>query len=79
MTYNPKNILITGGCGFIGSNFIHYLLAENSEVTLINLDALTYAGALSNVEGLDPNRYQFVHGDITDEVLVARYHRALCR
>jgi len=68
-----KNILVTGGAGFIGSNFIHYLLAHDGAVQVINLDALTYAGSLANLEGLpDPQRHTFIHGDIGDRPLVDR-------
>ena len=69
------NLLVTGGCGFIGSNFIRQRLAGKDPGLhrLINLDALTYAGNLANLVELaaDP-RYVFVHGDIGDEKLVAR-------
>lgn len=64
-------VLVTGGAGFIGSNFIHLLLAERSDWPVVNLDKLTYAGNLANlkeVEG-DP-RYRFVQGDICDEAVV---------
>jgi dTDP-glucose 4,6-dehydratase len=60
-------MLVTGGCGFIGSNFIHYLLDKEPEVHVINFDALTYAGNLSNVASLAGHpRYRFVHGDVAD-------------
>ena len=60
-----KNILVTGGAGFIGSNFVRYLLKETREVNIINLDALTYAGSLENLKDLPhPDRYTFVKGDI---------------
>jgi dTDP-glucose 4,6-dehydratase len=60
-------LLVTGGCGFIGSNFIHYVLHEASDVSIINLDALTYAGNLANLADLAGNpRYRFVHADITN-------------
>lgn len=62
-------ILVTGGAGFIGSNFVHYVL-ENTEHSVIVLDKLTYAGNLSSLEGLPINRFEFVHGDITDPGLV---------
>ena len=66
-----KNILVTGGAGFIGSNFVHYALAKDDNVRIINLDALTYAGSLENLKALpNPNRHVFVHGDITDSHLV---------
>ncbi len=64
-------LLITGGAGFIGSNFIHYWLKEHSEDEIINLDKLTYAGNLENLTGLENNpHYKFIQGDITDSVLV---------
>jgi dTDP-glucose 4,6-dehydratase len=64
-----KTLLITGGAGFIGSNFIHYALAARPEWQFVNLDALTYAGNLANFHGLLPEfmaRHRFVHGDIRD-------------
>ena len=64
-------ILVTGGAGFIGSNFIHYWLAHNPEDKIINLDVLTYAGNLENLADLRNNHnYQFVKGDICDRELV---------
>ncbi|MFZ4648152.1 MAG: dTDP-glucose 4,6-dehydratase [Patescibacteria group bacterium] len=66
-------ILVTGGAGFIGSNFIHFWLANHPDDFIINLDALTYAGNLDNLSSLAGNlHYQFVKGDITDEKLVNR-------
>ena len=66
-----KKILVTGGAGFIGSNFIRMLLSTRPEVQVVNLDALTYAGSLSNLEGLpSPENYSFVQGDICDQKLV---------
>lgn len=66
-----KNILITGGCGFIGSNFIHYMLKTHPEVHIINLDKLTYSGIRENTKSLESSgRYDFVHGDICDVQLV---------
>jgi dTDP-glucose 4,6-dehydratase len=65
-----KNVLVTGGAGFIGSNFVHYLL-ENGGVKVTTLDALTYAGSLSNLQGLaDEGRHRFVEGDICERALV---------
>jgi len=65
--------LITGGAGFIGSNFIHYLLARDPAARIINLDKLTYAGNLDNLTDIADNpRYRFVHGDICDLNLVER-------
>ncbi len=66
-----KNILVTGGAGFIGSNFIHYMLEKYPDSKIINLDALTYAGNLENLKSVENNpNYKFVHGDITDKKLV---------
>ena len=69
------NLLVTGGCGFIGSNFIRQRLTEKSSplVRLVNLDALTYAGNPANLADLagDP-RYVFTQGDIGDAALVSR-------
>lgn len=66
-----RNILVTGGAGFIGSNFIHYVLEKEPDVRVINLDALTYAGNLENLKGLpDPARHTFIQGDICDQQLV---------
>src|SRR5262249_17727854 len=62
-----QSVLVTGGCGFIGSNFIHYLLEAEPEVRVVNLDALTYAGNLANLAAVaDGPRYRFVHADLTD-------------
>lgn len=69
MPKNFQKILVTGGAGFIGSNFIHRVLATRPSLSIVNLDKLTYAGNLRNLEGLEqkyPNRYQFVRGDIND-------------
>jgi dTDP-glucose 4,6-dehydratase len=66
-----KKVLVTGGAGFIGSNFVHFLLGADADVEIIDLDALTYAGRLENLEDLpDPKRHAFVKGDITDRALV---------
>ena len=66
-----KNILITGGAGFIGSNFVRYILQVEPQVRIVNLDALTYAGSLENLKDLPvPGRHTFVHGDICDRNLV---------
>ena len=71
--FNPRCVLVTGGAGFIGSNFVHTVLAEQAEVKLINLDKLTYAGNLANLKSLQGNpRHVFVRGDIVDAELVTR-------
>src|SRR5882672_11269213 len=60
-------MLVTGGCGFIGSNFVHYLLETDPDVSIINFDCLTYAGNLANLAKVaDHPRYRFVAGDITN-------------
>jgi len=66
-----SKILITGGCGFIGSTFIRYFLQTHSGDSVVNLDKLTYAGNPSNLKELENHpRYSFVRGDITDEAVV---------
>ncbi|MDZ4158435.1 MAG: GDP-mannose 4,6-dehydratase, partial [Anaerolineaceae bacterium] len=66
-----KNVLVTGGAGFIGSNFVRYLLRNEPRVEVFNLDALTYAGSLKNLEQLIcPQQHHFIHGDICDRMLV---------
>ena len=65
------NILVTGGAGFIGSNFINYILSERDDVFIVNLDKLTYAGNLENLKPSEGKKnYQFVRGDITNNELV---------
>jgi dTDP-glucose 4,6-dehydratase len=66
------NIIVTGGAGFIGSNFVHHVYRERPDWNITVLDALTYAGNRANVEGLDPARVTFVEGNITDAALVDR-------
>ena len=66
-------LLVTGGAGFIGTNFIRYWLKEYTDDTIINLDRLTYAGNLSNLTDIVtayPDRYIFAQGDILDETFV---------
>ena len=74
-----KNMLITGGAGFIGSNFVRAVLQTEPDAAVVNLDALTYAGSLENLHDLpDESRHTFVEGDICDRALVhdllRRYH-----
>ena len=71
-----RTIMVTGGAGFIGSNFVRLLLAREPELTLVNLDALTYAGNLASLgDCLDNPRHVFVKGDIRDPELVERVIR----
>ena len=71
MSYKPKNILVTGGAGFIGCNYIRYVLSTDETVNIVNLDNLSYAGTLKNLEDLpSPERHQFVEGDICDKMLM---------
>ena len=66
-----KNILVTGGAGFIGANFVPYFIENNPEYHLVNLDLLTYAGNLENVSEVENHpRYTFVQGDICDRSFV---------
>jgi dTDP-glucose 4,6-dehydratase len=68
-----RNILITGGAGFIGANFVRYWLERHPGDRVVNLDALTYAGNLENLAGIDTlPAYRFVHGDITDRDCLTR-------
>ena len=66
-----KTILVTGGCGFIGSNFVR-MVSEETDWRMVNLDKLTYAGNLENVDGVPSDRIRFVHGDICDQTLIER-------
>jgi dTDP-glucose 4,6-dehydratase len=71
MSFAPFNLLVTGGAGFIGTNFVRHWLAKTQEGRVIVFDALTYAGNLDNLSGLETNpRFTFVRGDICDEETV---------
>lgn len=71
-----KTWLITGGAGFIGSNFLHYALQQHPDYHFINLDALTYAGNLENLSLIeDKPNYTFIKGDVTDSALI---HQLFC-
>lgn len=70
------NVLVTGGCGFVGAALIRHVLATRPEVRVVNLDALTYAGSPARLADVEQaagpaGRYRFVHGDVTDAALVA--------
>jgi dTDP-glucose 4,6-dehydratase len=70
---SERNLLVTGGAGFIGTNFIRYVLEEMENWRVVNLDALTYAGNLANFQDLSTslaNRHRFIHGDIRNESLL---------
>ncbi len=74
-----KNVIVTGGAGFIGSNFIRYVLDKNKDIKIVNVDKLTYAGNLENLKGLENNKnYVFEKADICDkekiEEIVKKYN-----
>ena len=71
-TFEPKRIVVTGGCGFIGSNFVHHVVREHPGVHVTVLDKLTYAGNPDNIAGLPADRVELVVGDICDAALVDR-------
>src|SRR5438067_463228 len=73
-------LLVTGGCGFIGSNFVRHLLQSDPAVSIINFDALTYAGNLANLADLEGHpRYKFVRGDVADRAAVRKVvERGVC-
>lgn len=70
-----RKLLVTGGAGFIGANFVHHLLASDPQVEIVNLDKLTYAGCRHSLDGLDPARHRLIEGDICDRALVDRLLR----
>jgi dTDP-glucose 4,6-dehydratase len=73
MPLSQRRILVTGGAGFIGSNFIRFLMTERPEWSIVNLDALTYAGNLENLREVESDpRYRFIHGDIRVRETVRR-------
>jgi len=72
LVLDGARVLVTGGAGFIGSNFVHRLLAKHPDSHVVVLDALTYAGRRENLDGLPAERLTFIHGDIRDPDAVAR-------
>lgn len=68
--FEPRRILVTGGAGFIGSNFVHWVVDNQSDVHVTVLDALTHAGNRENLAGIPEERLMFVHGDICDAALL---------
>ena len=72
MSQKKSTMLVTGGCGFIGSNFVRYVLDQPDEYNVVNLDKLTYAGNINNLNGIDETRYHFIEGDICNQKLVKR-------
>lgn len=68
--FEPKKIIVTGGAGFIGSNFVHWVVRNQPDVHITVLDKLTYAGNLENLAGIPEERMRFVKGDICDAALL---------
>jgi dTDP-glucose 4,6-dehydratase len=65
-----RTIFVTGGAGFIGSAFVGLVLDETKDVEIVDIDALTYAGNLENLRGVDESRHRFIKGDICDRQAV---------
>ena len=79
MSFEPHNLLVTGGAGFIGANFVRHWLTRAHEGRVVVLDALTYAGNSENLAGLERNsRFHFVRGDICDEAAVRQLLESHC-
>ena len=73
MSFEPKNILVTGAAGFIGCNFVRMMLNKHSHIKIISYDKLTYAGSLENLHDvMDNPRHVFIQSDICDGQLVAK-------
>jgi dTDP-glucose 4,6-dehydratase len=73
--FRDKTLLVTGGAGFIGSNFILYMLGNYPDCNIVNLDKLTYAGNLENLKDVEKDpRYEFIQGDIRDKELVEKVY-----
>ena len=80
--FEPNNIIVTGGCGFIGSNFVHHVVRECPGVHVTVLDKLTYTGNPANIAGLPEDRVELVVGDACDAELLDRIvpgHDAIVR
>ncbi len=67
-----KTYLVTGGAGFIGSNYIHYMFKKYKDIKIINLDLLTYAGNPENLKNIENNNYEFIKGDICNKEIVEK-------
>ena len=74
--FKPRRIVVTGGAGFIGSNFVHWVIDNQPGVHVTVLDKLTYAGNLDNLSGLPEDRFAFVKGDICDAALLDELYPA---
>ena len=70
--FKPRNIIVTGGCGFIGANFVRYVVRNHPDVHITVLDKLTYAGNPQNIAGLPQSQVELVQGDICDVALLER-------
>ena len=70
--FKPRNIIVTGGCGFIGANFVRYAARNHPDVRITVLDKLTYAGNPQNIAGLPQSQVELVQGDICDAALLER-------
>ena len=66
-----KRIVVTGGAGFIGSNYVRYKLGASPDIHIVVFDKMTYAGNRENLQGLDASRYTFVQGDIADREAIS--------
>ena len=71
----PKRILVTGGCGFIGSNFIRFILNKDNGIHITNLDSLTYAGDFEQFEGHreSNSNYEFIKASISDKISLEKF------